>query len=484
MINKEVLLKYGSINLAGKATRQFLSLLYVVIITRLVPPDVFGLFSIAVSVVVIARLLDLEIGQSINYFVPSANEERRGRLLLTSLFVSVILSTTAAIILFIFAEHIAAILRSGNSARYIQVLSIFLPSISVCKLLFKFYPSIGRTRKQVIDENIVYPASKLLSTIALALVLPPYLALPIGYASGYLLILLYSLIDVYSYVDNRGTELLNPSDGKQMMSYSLPLAITGVVWMLMTKVDYLILSALSTASVVGGYRVSYSLSSLVLVFGSIFNPLFKPAVSGSDDKKEILDAWNTVSKYTLILGYLVALPLIVVPDLVLRLGFSPDYALPNTVIVLTVGFLISTLFGPQDRVLAGMGHNRLVAANTFLLVTVNIAGGIFFVQQFGPIGAAVGTMLAVVIRSVLGAMEVYYTHGIIPVNRAQVLVPFFTAVGVIVSLGLPAVGELSGSLLYLAIVYLSFLSGLFISGCLTVQEVRSAVGIGKRVLSS
>ena len=83
-------------------------------------------------------------------------------------------------------------------------------------------------------------------------------------------------------------------------------------------------------------------------------------------------------------------------------------------IILALGILINSAFGPEGMTLEAFGNTKLVMVNSLIAVIINIGLGFLLVPKYGIVGAAIATAITLSINGLLGLMEIYYLYKMQP----------------------------------------------------------------------
>jgi O-antigen/teichoic acid export membrane protein len=89
------------------------------------------------------------------------------------------------------------------------------------------------------------------------------------------------------------------------------------------------------------------------------------------------------------------------------------------VIVMMLGMLAGVYSGPVDTLLLMAGRSTVSLANSLVALTVDIGGCVLLIPVMGISGAAVAWAAAVIVRSVLGYLQVRRALGLSPVSKAS-----------------------------------------------------------------
>jgi O-antigen/teichoic acid export membrane protein len=221
---------------------------------------------------------------------------------------------------------------------------------------------------------------------------------------------------------------------REVTTFSLYLFLISLAIQFGYNVDNLIIAAFAGTSAVAVYAVAFRLADYQRQLCNQFNGLLFPVVVRLSAADEVGALRATLVDGTRIaLGLItgVTLCLVAFGDRVVRLwmgdGFSESlpalYALAAAGVVLVAA-------GPLGNLLLARGRHRLVAFSCLAEAALNVLLSIWWVQQYGIVGAAAGTAVSVTISNVLVQMPAACRLLAIPVRSflRQVSTPSLIAI--------------------------------------------------------
>ncbi|MFC4436935.1 MULTISPECIES: flippase [Natrialbaceae] len=478
------LAKQGSITFVGNVVNGVFGFAIVMLMTRFVAPSVYGLWVLSTSVILFTQVFaSLGLPMAIDYFVPQyLDEDERGKakgvivqvtatVLVTSSLVALGLALSAAYIADVFQEPA---MRVG-----LLLLSITIPMLAIYNVLLTSYYSIKKLQYRVVMRDLVRPVVRFSITAALLLAGWGLLGLVAGYVVG-LFVAITVGVAVFTYkawdLLTAELELVAPWP---IVKYSVPLAMTSVVFVLMGHVDYFVLGFFLSSDDVGIYRVGYMLGSGLMIMFNSLSPVFKPLIAESRDDIDLVEQrFRLAARWIAGLTMPIAITLSLGASSYLAVLYTPQYAEANLVVVLLCGaFLFNVTFGgPDGSLLQGMGYSRIVFANTLVLFGANFFISAALVPIVGIEGAAIGSATALFLVGGLTLVEVYYLDGIHPFTRdfAKVVVAGVPAI----IAGAPVVYFLDSDPLIVAalpiVVVTTYLGSLIASDAFTDDDARMA----------
>ncbi len=419
------LARQGSITFIGNVINGVLGFAIVMLMTRFVSPSVYGLFVLATSVILFMQVFaNLGLPLAIDYFVPQyldAGENGKAKGVIVQVTATVLVtSSLVAVALVMSTAVISDFFREPAIQVALLFLSVTIPMLAVYNILLTSYYSIKKLQYRVIMRDIVRPIVRFTVTAGFLLAGFGILGLIAGYVVGlFVAITIGSIVFTYKAWDLLTAKLELVAPGP-LVTYSLPLAMTSVVFVLMGHVDYFVLGYFLASDDVGIYRVGYMLGSgLMIIFNSL-SPVFKPLIAETNDDIDLVE-----ERFRIMARWIVAitLPFAIVLSLgagsFLAVLYTPQYAQANLVVVLLAGaFLFNVTFGgPDGSLLQGLGYSRLVFINTLVLFGANLVVSVALVPIVGIEGAAIGSATALLLVGVLTLGEIYYFDAIHPFTR-------------------------------------------------------------------
>lgn len=197
---------------------------------------------------------------------------------------------------------------------------------------------------------------------------------------------------------------------------AVPLASVDLTEVLFLNVDVIILGLLVPPEQVALYFAASRLAQILayIPYGVSAATAQKYAALGASGRQTELQAMiGRSALLATVLAGSAALVLSLFAGLLLALFGSDFEQARHLVPVLCLGIVLACLFGPGEDVLNMLGRERLCSAAFAIALAVNIAAALALVPLFGPMGAAVATVLGLGARGLLLAVIAYRSLGII-----------------------------------------------------------------------
>lgn len=475
----------SGVTFGGNLVKKLFGFVVVAVITRLVSPGIYGLFVLATSIILFVQMFAIAgLPKAIDYYVPqyaSEGEYGRARGVLFQVVGLVLLtSLTVAVAVFFAAEPLAELFGEPSLQVPLALLSAALPLLALYNVLLASFNAMKQLRFRVYVRDVTRPIVRLTVTaLLLGLFGFGILGLIVGYLAGLTVCILVGAALLYRHGDvfRRGSVEWTPLP--ELLWYSLPLALAGVIYVVMGQIDYFVVGYYLQSDSVGIYRVGYMLAANLLIFFSSLAPVFKPLIAECRTDDELVTRrYRTATRWVVALTLPLLYVVVLGASTYLSLIFTPQYAEADVVVfVLAVGYLVSiTCGGPGGSLLQGLGYSRLVFLNTSLLFVTNIVVNLLLVPRIGILGAGVATALALTVAGVAAMTELYTIRRIHPFTRslariALVSLPAAAAGGAVVLL---VPNQVLVAVLLPVVVLAVYGASLRLGGAVTAEDVRIA----------
>ncbi|GAB6878962.1 hypothetical protein JCM17823_12360 [Halorubrum gandharaense] len=417
----DTMVAQSGITFGGELVKKAFGFLVVAIITRLVSPGVYGLFVLATSVMHLLQVFaSAGLHRAIDYFVPqylAAGEPGKARGVTLQVFgLLLFTSSLTGAAMYLGADWLAALFDEPALAAGLRMLAVALPLLAVFNGLLAGYNGIKRLQYRVYVRDLTRPTIRLLTTAALLVAGYGLLGIVGGYIVGLTASILLGGVLLLRHDALKGGNIAF-TPVKEVLWYGMPLALAGVIYVVMGQVDYFVVGYFLSSDDVGIYRVGYMLAANLLVFFSSLAPVFKPLIAEERrDGDAVAERYRTATRWVLGLSLPVAAILVLGAEVYLSIVFTPQYTVASgAVLALVAGYLVSiTAGGPDGALLQGLGYSRLVFLNSGILLVANVVFSVLLVPEYGILGAGLGTMTALVLSGTAALLEVYYYRGIHP----------------------------------------------------------------------
>jgi O-antigen/teichoic acid export membrane protein len=196
---------------------------------------------------------------------------------------------------------------------------------------------------------------------------------------------------------------------RELLAFAIPQNLNMTVNRYLARIDVIMLGALghqapelafyATAALIAG-----NLRQIRLVFGTAMVPV-ATRHHRDGDRAALQDILTRLTRWTASIVIPVALVLVVIRGDILRL-FHETYTGDSTFMVLLIGgALFGCVTGLAGNALVSTGHTGWTLFNSVLVALVNTVLNLWLIPRFGLMGAALATVVAIAVVSLLQMIE-------------------------------------------------------------------------------
>lgn len=187
---------------------------------------------------------------------------------------------------------------------------------------------------------------------------------------------------------------------RSSISVALPFGITGILGMLYTNIDSVMLSFLQGNDVVGLYNAAYRLILVLLFIPGIINITIFPYMSrfhiSSKDSLKLIN--QTYFKIMTVIGIPMGCAVTILADKIIVLIFGVGYLGSVIALQILIWTIVFTFSGATFiRLFEATNRQLTVAKISLICVIVNILLNIALIPKFSYIGASISTVITEII---------------------------------------------------------------------------------------
>lgn len=400
-----------------KATGALLALILSIVIARLLGAHGIGLFYLAFTVTTIASIIgrfgiDIVLLRSISSSV-SANDWVRVRSQYKAGLRFVILSSgILSLLVVISSSFVASYVFSDSAlARPLRLMALAVPLLSLVHLNSEVLKALRKVKKALLLQGILFPL------IACFLVVPASIeAGLLGAIGAYVLAYACILFVGFRYLNAAMPvvdlpRMRNPVNKTiVLVKAGIPLLSITLLNVIIDLTDTLMLGIYMEAEDVGRYGVALRLTAVSGLILTAVNSVFSPEFSSlwaSGAQERLQSVARKVTLVMVALAFLILAIFVAFSAPLLGL-FGTDFLVAkNTLLILAIGqfFVLST--GPVAYLMMMTGHERFHRNSLVFCGLINVSMNVVLIPEYGIIGAALATAMALCIKNVLG---VYYVR--------------------------------------------------------------------------
>ena len=452
----------------GKATGAIVTFVGIALFTRQLGSSGIGTFFLFQSV------LTLVVFAS-NLSIQSAAEKRisegkpRGEVISSAL----ILRAVALI-----ATVVAILLLRSQITNYLGAdLALYLIAGVVLSNLSEFVMRIMSGDLRIAETAILRLSQRIVWLVG-GLVLIWY-----GYGiMGPIIALLLGLFVMASWSLLRGNlEFSRPSVQRMrelvaFMKYDL---IAGASRNVYNWADVLIIGYFLTPAAVGNYEIAWRVTVIAGLLSDSISQVVFPQIShwvSQDAIDKIRDGLTEALAMSIALVIPALAGAVILAESILSVIFDiSSQEASVSLVILMISRLVFVNFQPMKRILDGLDRVNLSARATLSSAIANVAFNVVLVQQFGIVGAAIGTTVAVIIGTIV---VVYYLRAYRQIDYPTRMAGGFVLASIVMS------GVLFGVLSRIRVDTIPSLFGIVLVGALVYFGILSLLPPTRQFLNS
>jgi O-antigen/teichoic acid export membrane protein len=482
------LLRGSGIIAFGMAIRILLAFATEVIAARTLLPERYGLLTWGLFITnILCMLSGLGLSTAARRFIPVYYAQQKWGALRGVVLFSGTLSTIGgflgSLLLFLAAGWLTSSVMGDERELPVLLVFVFMvPLWNLQKTMLAVFGGFKSPLQKVIIEDLLVPFGYL------SVVLIAWWAgwKEVAIARGYVIVLFLSVLLAIVWVRSRTPYYASRTYApdfhiKETLRFSLPLSLTDALGKSTVGfIDVLIVGALATTHAVGVFRTASDIAVIMSLVLMNFGFMYFPIVAELAARGELLQ-WRElnarIARWSTISNFPIFATLFLFPTEVIQTIYGLEYLEAAPLLrILAVGYFFHAVVGftGMNLVAAGMSHLQLVANLAGL--GVNVLGNWLLVPRIGIEGAAVASLLSlVVINGVCLAMMKQYL-GFHPFTRSYIhSFGILFAITIGIGLFLKTIGILSGIMLLFSFLVLTLVCiGLVsLQGCLLDATDRS-----------
>ena len=398
-----------------------------VLLSRTLGADLYGTFSFGQSILRIFHML-LSTGpmnavvRFVSEFVAQSSFSRAKGRLIDAIALSVGLGVAVvAGVLVVDTLPSCSLFGMGGGVLGALGLLISLPAYNTLLLLSSAGRALGAVGFGVFLYDILQPAAVLLGVGAFFLLQASLGNAVLGFTVGMYVACLIAVVLLWRRVPDAMKTARASHDVKGVALYALLAGVSGVGFIVLSRIDRIMLGVLSgtaetgiyTAASVIAFQVTLGMKALE---AAVAPELVKLHAGGKQDQLKAL--YSTTARWSMAVTIPLIVPMISFPREILAI-FGGGFPLGASVlIVLAAGQLVRTSIGCSEQILLMTGHQKTEAWNGILLVVVNAGLNAILIPRLGALGAASATSLSLVLMTLLRLVQIRRLLGFLPATFA------------------------------------------------------------------
>ncbi len=434
------LLKGSAVVFAGNIAIYLIGFAYHIFTVRALGADKYGVWGLAYTIALLPAQLSyagLLYGVMKYLTRPGLTEADRASVLKASFYLYLGASAIAALLLCLFnAAAVGSLYAFPGLKPVIYIMALAAPFVSLISLIEAVFRSHGNAltiyKVKIVPELfklVVIPAALLLSGGSLPLMAALTLiscVIPVLHGGAELGRLVAPLREVWRAEKAGGY-------ARAILLFSLPFMLNEYVYIFKEQVDMLVAGHFLSGSLIGLYRVSKTLASVLLFLPTALTYLLLPMLSRlhAEGKKEEFQAISERTlKYMIYAGVPMAALFLVFPEELLSVLYGPQFGPgARSLQLLCLSSWLVALYAVASNILLVHARTRQILIVHMAGIAVNIAANLALIPVYAATGAALAYFAGSALTAALVlALSVPVTGRLVFPARALWLLVYFAAV--------------------------------------------------------
>ncbi|MHB9111527.1 MAG: oligosaccharide flippase family protein [Thermoleophilia bacterium] len=410
--------KGAMINLFGAFCRTMMLYAYTLLLARALSPGDLGHYFLVftvINIIGLVAIVGLDFGV-VRYVALYAGEGRYGlarKTLTASLFISVPIGIALAAVIIGLAPWLTGLLMEETDASVmaIRIFAISIPFWGAARLYNATTQGMHRMEYQVYSRDIGEQLSKFVFT-AIALIAGLGL-IGVVWANVASVVLAAGMSLVFYTIvlpRNKAASHAVASPVRQIFRYSLPLAFSNILGMLLLYIDMLLVGYLGSPEDVGYYGAALRLvmgsQAIMLAFATVFTPV----ISDLYNKRsfiELHELFKTVGRWIFTCSFPIFLVLFLLADPVMKV-FGTDFTTGSgALMLLAFSQLVNACTGTAGLMVLMSGRSHMELINVGVALIINTIICLLLIPAHGVIGAAIANVAAAAVINLMRSVEVW-----------------------------------------------------------------------------
>lgn len=417
--------KGAAIFFFGTVSGMVISFFARVLVARYLSPSEFGILSLSLVVFMMATTISMfgipdAMTRQASYFIGKGEVEKAKAIIKLSGLTVFLFSVLAASIMFYLSDHLAAIFKIPALSWTLKILSLAIPFAALRSYAISIFRVMERAEIKVIFGDIVPNSLRLFLVVLIILLGLSLYYIVWAYALAVIISSVILLIYSFSRVDLKNSKL-NIGYLVVVLSFALPLLLQGVLGLIISWTDTLMVGYFMKASDVGLYSSAQPVASLMTVslasIGFLYFPLVSRLYAGGR-VKEAGRTYAVITKWLTSLTLPIFLIMFFFPKAVLWTIYGNKYIKAYEVLrILALGFFIPVMLGPNGLTLLSFGRTKEVTFSSLISAVSNFLLNLIAIPVMGIEGAAVASAVSYSVGSFFVSGLLYKDYKIHPFTK-------------------------------------------------------------------
>lgn len=414
----------GSLLLLASAFGNGLNYVFGIFLARTLGPDDFGLYALAVTlfnILTLAAVFGMDTGaiKFVSHHLVGGQLRKAAVTLVAAASMALGSGLLAALGLVSLASSLAVVYGKPEVASICRLLAAAIPFATVTAVLLSVLQAFQTVRYTILIKYLWEPIAKFL--LAAVLIWSGF------HLYGVLLSIILTLVvsaALLTRIARRHAEQgfedrleWDTHEGRTLLAYCLPLAVSNVFGVIAPRADLLILGYWVNTQDVGIYLAVFQTAAIMSLVLSAFDTGLAPILSRAwslHDQIRMGESYQAVARLSITVSLPIFCCLIFFSGEVLSM-FGPEFVKGSTALVfLACGQIFNNATGSANTVLLMSGHSRIVMTNTMIMGAVLLGTTASAIPLWGVNGAAVAASTTFILTNMIRVIQVWRFHRVQP----------------------------------------------------------------------
>ncbi len=411
----------------------FFGLLSRILIVRIVSQEEYGIYSLSLAIYSIVSTfamfgLNEGVARQISYNI--RDSRKISNIILSSMFLIVLSGILVVFLFYTFFIDFLIFFKGVHSiydAKFaLEVLILSLPFYLLINTITSIFRGFSIVEAKVYFKDIVPKVFFLTFLVFIFFLEYSFREVLYSFLLAYILTSILALhylrlkLKAYNF-DLRKRFQPIFFESIDLIKFSFPLLFVGIMGVLISWTDTLMLGYFRSSAEVGIYNVALPLADIVVAILGASGYIYLPVASQMFSEKKFHDLFNvyqTLTKWLIIVSAPIFFLLFVFSNQVIEVLFGAEYIEAGVPLkLLLIGFISSIVWGLNALTLVAMGYTKVVGKTYTVVVFLNITLNYILIPKYGIIGAAAASMLTYLSMNIIYTYVLYKTSNIHPFSK-------------------------------------------------------------------
>lgn len=479
----------------GMALSKLMTYFWRMIIAR-VGPEEYGIVSLALAVTGIMytlSILGLETGISryIAFYQGKNDYPRMKGVIISSFKLTIPVCLLIIGTVFIFSDFISSVFfRAPDLSPLLKIMGIAVLPYLLYNIFIAALTGLKKIEYLVFLRQVVESATKLIATVILLSLGFGIIGVAAAYLITYVLVVVLSFYFLEKTFHFIRTKVAGVSMRRELLSYSIPLLVGGIISQVLSWTDILMLGYFKNAADIGIYNTAMPTAGLMLFFPAVIGALFLPTITTSYAKgllHDIKRVYSKVAKLIVAANIPVLLIMVFFSEDLLAFLFGREYFQGGWALrFLAIGYFFYAAVTTSNSVLDMLKKTKILMFAGILSTSLNAVLNYLLIPVYGINGAAIASASSLIAGSVFSVFFSYRYMRMHPFSKSLIYLLVAGLISIsIMYFGLHAIYSVIPIVpAILGISFFLLLYGVLVFrfGIVELKEVRQVIEIFNRKL--